>query len=135
MRRLFGWSTTDSKGNMSYLTLQAHNDFDFLYSTMSIFVCSFAHTFSLVTLVDTHSKFTRPYIRKTLLWISGQGYCLPNFHIKVLVKRLFFMPPKELWEAYSNHTLHPSVPLRVRCKSRIFFEVGIPSLVCACILE
>ena len=27
-----------------------------------------------------------------------------------------------------------SVPLRVRCISPIFFEVGIPNLVCGCIL-
>ena len=44
------------------------------------------------------------------------------------------MPPKELWEAYSNRTVRPSVPLRVRCLSPIFFEVGIPNLVCGCIL-
>ena len=45
-----------------------------------------------------------------------------------------FMPPKELWEAYSNRTVRPSVPLRVRCISHIFFDVGIPNLVCGCIL-
>ena len=28
----------------------------------------------------------------------------------------------------------PSVPLRVRCILLIFFEVGIPKLVCRCIL-
>ena len=44
------------------------------------------------------------------------------------------MPPKELWEAYSNRTVRPSVPLHVRCISPIFFEVGIPNLVCGCIL-
>ena len=44
------------------------------------------------------------------------------------------MPPKELWEAYSNRTVCPSVLLRVRCISPIFFEVGIPNLVCGCIL-
>ena len=48
------------------------------------------------------------------------------------------MPPKELWEAYSNRTVRPSVSpsvlLRVRCISHIFFEVGIPNLVCGCIL-
>ena len=44
------------------------------------------------------------------------------------------MPPKELWEAYSNRTVHPSVLLRVRCISSMFFEVGIPNLVCGCIL-
>ena len=36
------------------------------------------------------------------------------------------MPPKELWEAYSNHTVRPSFPLRVLCISPIFFEIGIP---------
>ena len=44
------------------------------------------------------------------------------------------MPPKELWEAYSNHTIRPSDPLLVRYISPIFFEVGIPNLVCGCIL-
>ena len=45
------------------------------------------------------------------------------------------MPPKELWEAYSNRTVRRSVrPVRVRCISPIFFEVGIPNLVCGCIL-
>ena len=44
------------------------------------------------------------------------------------------MPPKELWEAYSNCTVRPSVPVLVRCISPIFFEVGIPNLVCKCIL-
>ena len=45
----------------------------------------------------------------------------------------FFMPPKELWEAYSNRTVRPSVSpsrFRVRSISPIFFEVGIPNLVC-----
>ena len=47
------------------------------------------------------------------------------------------MPPKELWEAYSNGTVRPSVsPSRfgVRSISPIFFEVGIPNLVCGYIL-
>ena len=47
---------------------------------------------------------------------------------------LFFLPQKELWEAYSNRTVRPSVPLRVRCISPMFFEVEIPNLVCGCIL-
>ena len=54
---------------------------------------------------------------------------------------LFFMPPKELWEAYSNRTVRPSVRpcvrpsrFRVRSISPIFFEVGIRNLVCGCIL-
>ena len=45
-----------------------------------------------------------------------------------------FMLPKELWEAYSNRTVRPFVPLLVRCISPIFFEVGIPNLVCGYIL-
>ena len=51
------------------------------------------------------------------------------------------MPPKELWEAYSNRTVSPSVcpsvcpsRFRVRSISPIFFEVGISNLVCGCIL-
>ena len=54
----------------------------------------------------------------------------------------FFMPPKELWEAYSNRTVRPSVRqsvrpsrFRVRSISPIFFEVGIPNLVCGYILR
>ena len=56
-----------------------------------------------------------------------------------------FMPPKELWEAYSNRTVRPSVSpsvrpsvrpsrFRVRSISPIFFEVGIPNLMCEYIL-
>ena len=44
------------------------------------------------------------------------------------------MPPKELWEAYSNCTVRPSVPLCVRCISPRFFEIRIPNLVCGYIL-
>ena len=53
-----------------------------------------------------------------------------------------FMPPKELLEAYSNRTVRPSVSpsvppsrFRVRSISPIFFEVGIPNLVCGYILR
>ena len=60
-----------------------------------------------------------------------------------------FMPPKELWEAYSNRTVRPSVRqsvhqsvrpsvrpsrFRVRSISHILFEEGIPNLVCGYIL-
>ena len=55
-----------------------------------------------------------------------------------VLRTQIFMPPKELWEAYSNCTVrpsvHPSVLLRVRCLSPRFFEVGIPNLVCGYIL-
>ena len=47
------------------------------------------------------------------------------------------MPPKELWEAYSNRTVGRSVRpsrFRVRSISPIFFEVGIPNLLCGFIL-
>ena len=59
------------------------------------------------------------------------------------------MPPKELWEAYSNRTVRPSVsqsvrqsvhpsvrPSRLRVQSiiPIFFDIGIPNLVCGYIL-
>ena len=54
---------------------------------------------------------------------------------------LVFMPPKELWEAYSNRTVRPSVcqsvrpsRFRVGSISPIFFEVGILNLVCGYIL-
>ena len=55
----------------------------------------------------------------------------------LMTKSQLFMPPKELWEAYSNRTVHPSVcpsRFRVRSISPIFFEVGIPNLVCGYIL-
>ena len=64
---------------------------------------------------------------------------------KLYIIKRFFMPPKELWEAYSNRTVRPSVRqsvrpsvrpsrFRVRSISPIFFEVGIPNLVCGYIL-
>ena len=62
-------------------------------------------------------------------------------HFLVLISPLsqssIFMPPKELWEAYSNCTVRPSVRpscFRVRSISPIYFEVGIPNLVCGYIL-
>ena len=54
--------------------------------------------------------------------------------LKILEINLFFMPPKEVWEAYSNRTVRPS-RFRVSPISPIFFEVGIPNLVCEYILE
>ena len=47
----------------------------------------------------------------------------------------FSMPPKKLKEAYSNHIVRPSIRIRVLCISPIFFEVGIPNMVCRCILR
>ena len=58
--------------------------------------------------------------------------------LTILIFWGLFMPPMELWEAYSNRTVRPSVrqsvPLRVRFISPLFFEVGIPILVCGYIL-
>ena len=67
------------------------------------------------------------------------------FCIHLTMFRVLFMHPKELWEAYSNRTVRPSVSpsvrpsvrpsrFRVRSISPIFFEVGIPNLVCGYIL-
>ena len=67
----------------------------------------------------------------------------------LLLSSSLFMPPKELWEAYSNCTVRLSVRqsvrqsvnlsvrpsrFRVRSISPIFFEIGIPNLVCGYIL-
>ena len=60
-----------------------------------------------------------------------------NCFLQKQVEIAIFMPPKELWEAYSNRTVRPSVRpsrFRVRSISPIFFEVGIPNLVRGCIL-
>ena len=54
-----------------------------------------------------------------------------------MILRSFFYALKELWEAYSNRTVRPSVcpsVPRVRSISPIFFEIGIPNLVCGYIL-
>ena len=74
---------------------------------------------------------------------SGAG--LKGQVLKLCRCKYIFMPPKELWEAYSNRTVRPSVSpsvrpsvrpsrFRVRSISPIFFEVGIPNLVCGYIL-
>ena len=55
-------------------------------------------------------------------------YFIDKLH--TLSKLLNFYAPKELWEAYSNRTVRQSVPLHVPYISPIFFEVGIPILVC-----
>ena len=47
----------------------------------------------------------------------------------------YFYAPKGTLGAYSNRTVHPSVPpASWSCISLIYFEVGIPNLVCGCIL-
>ena len=69
----------------------------------------------------------------SIIYLRGLRWTFHNNDV-VTSLRIVFMPPKELWEAYSNCTVRPSVPLHVRCISPIFFEVGIPNLVCGCIL-
>ena len=63
--------------------------------------------------------------------ISKYIYRLLTFVIQYPLYTFYAPPPKELWEAYSNHTVRSlclsSVPLRVQCISPIFFEVGIPN--------
>ena len=68
-----------------------------------------------------------------ILYTEKSCFCILEYDV--------FMPPKELWEAYSNRTVRPSVRpnvrpsrFRVRSISPIFFEVGIPNLVCGYIL-
>ena len=39
------------------------------------------------------------------------------------------MPPKELWEAYCNHTVRPSVAFRVWCISYIIYIRGLSGRV------
>ena len=110
-----------------------------LYCKCSKILNTFLFLFSNIMLViraGTHRISNRVI---SLLWVCI--VCLDLYCTKLVYKILehlpssyFFMPPKELWEAYSNRTVRPSVPLRVRCISPIFFEVGIPNLVCGCIL-
>ena len=86
--------------------------------------------------------------------LLGWHHTVPFLHSFIFSGcKALFMPPKELWEAYSNRTVRPSVSqsvrqsvrpsvrqsvrpsrFRVRSISPIFFEVGIPNLVCGYIL-
>ena len=66
--------------------------------------------------------------------ISQHSHWYQNECIDYFLAESDFYAPKELWEAYSNFTVCPSIPLRVRSISSKFFEVGIPNLVCGCIL-
>ena len=68
------------------------------------------------------------------LLFQSYCYCLLCGIMECATNRSFFMPPKELWEAYSNRTVCPSIPLRVRCIFPIFFGVELLNLVCGCIL-
>ena len=69
-----------------------------------------------------------------ILWgrNSKFGMCM---HLGMAEWRVQNLGHCDLWLSfYSNHNVRPSVPLRVRCISPIFFEVGIPNLMCGCIL-
>ena len=89
-----------------------------LTSSRYKFSCVLTNLKYIIHHVLTSSKYTIPYV------LTSSKYIV--------------MPPKELWEAYSNRTvrqsIHPSVPLCVQCISPILFEVGIPDLVCGYIL-
>ena len=71
-----------------------------------------------------------------------EGSGTPGF--KILVRALILGWPSVAYHFWVTVTLTsdlvfivvncPSVPLRVWCISPIFFEVGIPNLVCGCIL-
>ena len=50
-----------------------------------------------------------------------------------LVQTLYTVFHKKI-HIFKPRTVRPSVPLHVPCISPIFFEVGIPNLVCGCIL-
>ena len=51
-----------------------------------------------------------------------------------LIIFFLFTPKRNLGGIYSNRTVRPSAPLCVRCISPLFFDVGIPNLMCGCIL-
>ena len=92
-----------------------------------------------------------PSISFSVNWVFTQrGYpqlrtCKNNCVFSYFFTPHFLCPPKEIWEAYSNCTVRPSVcpsvspsvrlsRFRVRSISPIFFGVGIPNLVCGYIL-
>ena len=67
-------------------------------------------------------------------------YLIKEFVVHTFLT-IIFMPPKELWEAYTNCTVRLSVRpsispsrFRVWSISPIFFEAGFPNLVCGYIL-
>ena len=65
--------------------------------------------------------------------LAYMPYTVGTFWVRGLFACWVIMPPKELWEAYSNRTVRPSC-FQVRSISPIFFEAGIPNLVCGYIL-
>ena len=71
-------------------------------------------------------NFRYPYCLGIYVFLAMLVPCFSDFDIKYL----FYA-----WEAYSNRTVRGSVPLCVWGISPIFYEAGIPNLVCACILR
>ena len=55
------------------------------------------------------------------------------YTVLITLPLIFYAPKGFLWEAYRNRTVRRS-RFRVRSISPIFFEVGIPNLVCGYIL-
>ena len=91
-----------------------------------------------ITICKSTETYCGLYLRGAMSGVTGIYLFRLLLHIVFFVLRSIFMPPKELWEAYSNRTVRPSVSLSrfgVRSISPIFFEVGIPNLVCGCILR
>ena len=64
----------------------------------------------------------------------GWNFLYNQDSASILLLYCHFYAPKGTLGAYSNRTVRTSVPLHVRCISPILFEVGIPNLVCGCIL-
>ena len=62
----------------------------------------------------------------------GWIYHFHDYFSDKLAKRNFW---RHIVIAQSIRSVCLSFPLRVRCMSPIFFKVGIPNLVCVCILE
>ena len=92
---------------------------------------------SVHVLVDIHIQI---FIWKCLIYGQKSHFMAPlmcrsktKFPLHFPLHHFFIMPPKELREAYSNRTVRLS-RFRVRSISPIFFEVGIPNLVCGSIL-
>ena len=91
---------------------------------------------TICILMDSSFWFDIINLGKSIVHIYGCQVIIKKKYC-ILLSEDLFMPPKELWEAYSNRTVQPSVsPSRfcVRSISPIFFEVGIPNLVCGYIL-
>ena len=69
-----------------------------------------------------------------LVWRCILGWGSVTYHFLVTVTLTFTSDLVFIVITMSvRPSVRPSVPLRVRCISPIFFEVGIPNLMCGCI--